>query len=93
MMGPWTELGNPCRGTEEENKTTFRSQSTFLLPVQGTDGGVIFLADRWNPGNAIDGRYIWLPVEFQDGKPTISWKDSWSVSEAFKPADAPRSKP
>lgn len=86
MMGPWKALGNPCRGVEEENKTTFRSQSTFLLPVQGTDGGVIFMADRWNPGNAIDGRYVWLPLEFSDGKPTISWKDSWSVSEAFPPA-------
>jgi hypothetical protein len=28
-FGPWKELGDPSRGTEVENKTTFWSQSTY----------------------------------------------------------------
>lgn len=83
IMGPWKELGNPCRGTKEENATTFRSQSTFLLPVEGAPGRVIFMADRWNASNAIDGRYVWLPLEFEDGKPVLRWKDEWVMERAF----------
>ena len=33
LFGPWTELGNPCRG--EDADKTFHSQSTFVLPVPG----------------------------------------------------------
>ncbi len=79
ILGPWTELGNPCRGTDEQIETTFHSQSTFMLPVQGTDRW-IFMADRWNPQNAIDGRYIWLPVQFdENGVPFLEWFDHWSL--------------
>ena len=80
LFGPWTELGNPARGTEEEMKTTFRSQSTFVLPVQGLEDAYIFMGDRWTPENAIDGRYIWLPIEFEDSKPVIRWYDEWDLT-------------
>ena len=33
IFGPWTELGNPCRGADSEK--TYFCQSTFVLPVQG----------------------------------------------------------
>ncbi|MEX0927808.1 MAG: glycoside hydrolase family 43 protein [Balneolales bacterium] len=80
MFGPWTSLGNPARGTEEEMETTFRSQSTFVLPVEGKDDAFIFMGDRWQPGNAIDGRYIWLPLEFEEDRPVIRWHDAWNLS-------------
>ncbi len=80
-MGPWTELGNPCRGTEEEVKTTFQSQSTFVLPVHGKADTYIYMGDRWTPENAIDGRYIWLPIEFEDDKPVIRWMDEWAIKD------------
>ena len=35
IFGEWKSIGNPCRGTEDENKITFSSQSTHILPVQG----------------------------------------------------------
>lgn len=81
ILGPWKELENPCRGTDEQLGNTFNSQSTFLLPVQGREDIWIFMADRWNPKNAIDGRYIWLPVEFdaETGHPFIRWHDRWSL--------------
>jgi len=75
MFGPWTELGNPCRGTEAQNAITFESQSTHVLPVPG---GYIYMGDRWRPDDAIDGRYIWLPIEFDQGIPTLRWHEAWS---------------
>ncbi len=79
-LGPWTDLGNPCRGTEKENKTTFWSQSTYILPVQGMKDAYIYLGDRWTPEDAIDGRYIWLPILFEDGKPILKWYEQWDLS-------------
>lgn len=80
IMGPWKELGNPTRGTEEEMKTTFWSQSTYILPVTGKKDAYIYLGDRWTPKNAIDGRYIWLPIIFDGDTPQIKWYDQWDLS-------------
>lgn len=79
-FGPWTNLGNPCVGTKKDLATTFGSQSTFVLPVAGRPDAFIFMGDRWTPENAIDGRYIWLPIEFKNGKPLIQWRNEWDLS-------------
>ncbi|MDP2060539.1 MAG: hypothetical protein Q8J97_12425 [Flavobacteriaceae bacterium] len=60
-------------------KTTFDSQSTFILENPKTPGQYIFMADRWRPDNAIDGRYIWLPIVFEQEKPVIKWSDKWTL--------------
>jgi len=80
IMGPWKELGDPSRGTEPENKTTFWSQSTYILPVYGKKNAFIYMGDRWTPKNAIDGRYIWLPIQFEEGKPILKWLDQWDLT-------------
>lgn len=80
IFGAWEELGNPCLGPGHQIANTFNSQSTFILPVQGRAEAFIFMADRWSPANAIDGRYVWLPIEFRHGWPTISWHDEWDLS-------------
>jgi hypothetical protein len=77
MLGPWTPLGNPCVGTESEQATTYSAQPTFVLPIAGRSGEFIFMADRWCPENAIDGRYVWLPLRFSTGVPTLRWQESW----------------
>ena len=70
----------PVRRSGRSIATTFSSQSTFVLPVPGKKDAFIFMADRWNPGNAIDGRYIWLPIQFKaDGLPVIEWKERWDL--------------
>lgn len=76
IMGEWTELGDPCIGDSEQ--TTFDSQSTFILHIHGTDK-FIYIGDRWTPENAIDGRYIWLPVTFEGENFKIEWADSWTL--------------
>ena len=78
IFGPWTELGNPCIGSD--SSTTFNSQSTYILPVQGKNDAFIFMADRWTPENPIDGRYIWLPIHFVNDKIELKWMDKWDLS-------------
>jgi hypothetical protein len=80
IWGPWTELGNPCAGAD--SSLTFHSQSTFILPVQGKNDRFIYLGDRWNPENAIDGRYIWLPIVFKGDRFIIEWKDNWEIEDS-----------
>jgi beta-xylosidase len=79
MFGPWEELGNPCLGTGEQIATSFNSQATYILPVAGRKDSFNFMADRWNPKNAIDGRYLWLPIEFHHGVPMIRWQEQWDL--------------
>lgn len=79
ILGPWRELGNPARG-ENANKTHF-SQSTYILPHPAKPGAFIYCGDRWTPKNAIDGRYVWLPIEWENGKPILNWKDAWSPAD------------
>lgn len=78
IWGPWTELGNPCRGADAE--TTFGGQSTFVFPVAGRENAFIFMADRWNKTNLVDSRYLWLPLRFHDERPVIEWTPSWTPS-------------
>lgn len=79
VMGNWEYIDNPCVG--EDKDLTFHSQSTYILPVVGKTNAFIFMADRWTPQNAIDGRYIWLPIQFRDnGLPYLEWMDEWDLS-------------
>lgn len=83
IWGPWEELGNPCVGPHAE--LTFGGQSTYILPVTGKDDAFIFMADQWRPENAIDGRYVWLPIELREKGFKIPWRDSWELSVFDKP--------
>jgi hypothetical protein len=84
ILGPWKSLDNPCRGVNSHNELgpelTFGGQSTYILPVQGKEDAFIAMFDIWTPRNPIDGRYIWLPVQFEDGKIIVEWKDKWDLS-------------
>ena len=81
IFGPWTEMGNPCIGPD--SALTFHSQSTFIMPIAGKKNSFIFIADRWVPANAIDGRYIWLPIKLKDNRIVIKWLDEWDL-RSFK---------
>jgi len=79
VMGDWEYIGNPCIGKDKD--LTFHSQSTFIIPVKGKKDAFIFMADRWNPQDAIDGRYIWLPIQFNENdQPYLEWMDEWDLS-------------
>lgn len=78
LWGPWQPVGSPLTGPGAD--TTYGAQSTFVLPVPGKPGAFIFMADKWNPNNLEDSRYIWLPVQFNHPQPRIDWVDTWDLS-------------
>lgn len=75
IMGEWKHNDNPCIGNN--TGTTFQSQSTFVVPVQGKKDQFLFMADRWNKTNLEDSRYIWLALIMKNGRPEIEWKEEW----------------
>ena len=78
IFGPWKEMENPWLGDEAE--TSYRSQSTFVQPLQGLSDTFIYMADRWNSTNLPDSRYIWLPLSFEpNGQPRVKWEDKWTL--------------
>ncbi|CAN0863698.1 hypothetical protein LINGRAHAP2_LOCUS8765 [Linum grandiflorum] len=63
ILGPWETMGNPCVGGNKMFRlATFFSQSTFVIPIRGIPGSFVFMADRWNPADLRDSRYVWLPL-------------------------------
>lgn len=81
IWGPWTYHGNPCQGPD--SKITYGGQSTHVLPVAGKKDAFIFIADKWTPKDAIDGRYLWLPISFKGDDIEINWVDNWNL-DVFK---------
>ncbi|MFC1782484.1 glycoside hydrolase family 2 TIM barrel-domain containing protein [Planctomycetota bacterium] len=92
IWGPWKSLGNPCVGVNPQNslgpEKTFGGQSTFVLPVPGKSDAFIAMFDVWRPNNAIDGRYLWLPLVFKDDEFKVSWHNEWDLSIFEKSTDA-----
>lgn len=95
IMGPWEAMGNPCIGGNKVFRlTTFFAQSTYVIPLAGLPGLYIFMADRWNPADLRESRYIWLPLivrgpadrplEYNFGFPlwsrvSIYWHKKWRL--------------
>ena len=76
-LGAVERVGESVCGSDSE--TSFHSQSTYVLPVPGKPDRFIYMGDRWTPENAIDGRYIWLPIRFEGEQPVIEWLDEWGI--------------
>ncbi|HEX8424807.1 glycoside hydrolase family 43 protein [Hymenobacter sp.] len=82
LFGPWQLLGDPMSGPNA--KLTFGGQSTYVLPVPGKKDAFIFMADRWNPKDLKDSRYLWLPVQFKNNQPAIDWMEQWDLEHFSK---------
>lgn len=79
LWGPWERMGNPCRGGKNP-EITWGGQSTGIFTHEGVSYAMF---DQWCPSNAIDGRYVWLPISFSpDGTMAIDWKDEFSPHPA-----------
>jgi beta-xylosidase len=78
IWGPWKELDNPCLGQGRDK--TFGGQSTYILKVADRQNAYIALFDIWQPRNAIDGRYMWLPIEFTASGIQIRYLQQWDLS-------------
>ncbi|KAK1317350.1 hypothetical protein QJS10_CPA05g01208 [Acorus calamus] len=100
IMGPWETMGNPCVGGNKVFRmTTFFSQSTFVVPLPGFPGSFMFMADRWNPAELRDSRYVWLPLmvggpadeplEYSFGFPvwsriSVYWHRKWKLPDGWR---------
>jgi hypothetical protein len=84
IFGPYKPMHNPCLGVNPHNQMgpelTFGGQSTYILPVEGKKDAFIAMFDAWQPQNPIDGRYIWLPIEFKDEIMVIQYREKWDLA-------------
>ncbi|MBL9136959.1 MAG: family 43 glycosylhydrolase [Verrucomicrobiales bacterium] len=87
IWGPWRELGNPCTG--RDSHITFHGQSTYVFPIAGKPGALVFMADRWNKRDLPKSRYLWLPVLFEHDRFVVPWRNRWNLSVFDTPADVP----
>lgn len=78
IWGPWKSVGNPLVG--KNAALAFGGQSTFVLPLADKKDAFIFIADKWNPKDLRDSRYLWLPIQFNKNIPFVEWMDKWSLS-------------
>ncbi|WP_051621032.1 family 43 glycosylhydrolase [Paenibacillus sp. UNC451MF] len=79
LWGPWTDMGDPC---VNDTGTTFESQSTYILPVEGKSGFFIHMAERHNTQNFERCSYIWLPVEFPTADTIcLNYRKTWKLED------------
>jgi len=81
-LGDYLVKGDPC--INDTSRTTFDSQSTFVLPIDEDKGRFIYIGDRWTPDELGKSTHVWLPLIIdQDGSVSIRWHDQWSLEEAY----------
>jgi ricin-type beta-trefoil lectin protein/glycosyl hydrolase family 43 len=81
VSGPWTGW------TNVGDSTTFSSQPTYVLPVQGTSTtDYLYLGDRWAGawgGPVNDSSYVWLPIAFPSATSmSLSWYPTVTIDTA-----------
>ena len=74
ILGDWEELGDPCVG--DTDGTTFASQPSFAFKLEDRDL-YIHVSERHNTNSFLHCSYLWLPMEFEDGRLKISYKERW----------------
>lgn len=72
VTGTWSALQNVG------DSTAYGSQTTYVLPVQGTSGTeYLYMGDRWGNSfgqNVNASKYVWLPLEFPTATTmTMDW--------------------
>ncbi|MEY8357148.1 InlB B-repeat-containing protein [Lachnospiraceae bacterium 54-53] len=82
IFGPWEAMGDPCEGG---SGTTFRSQSTCVIPLDADSGQFIYMGDRWRTeGNSSAlwfSSYVWLPVQItSDHRIELKDVSNWDLS-------------
>lgn len=76
ITGPWSELINIG------NATTFDTQSTFIIPIQGKKTtSYLYVGDRWDGKNYFNSRNIFLPLSFPtETSMELHWADKVMVN-------------
>lgn len=79
ILGYWEPGKNFA--IDKEAATTYRSQSTYIIKIDGKEGAYVYMGDRWNSSD-VGGKseYVWLPLSVRSGAPTVKWLDSWDMT-------------
>ena len=81
LKGPWQSQGLIA----PEGTLTWNSQSTFVLPIQGSKNTTyMFMGDRWSfPKQASSATYVWQPLTISGNSLSIpNYQDSWKINIA-----------
>jgi hypothetical protein len=79
LKGPWMARGLFA----PEHSLTWNSQSTFVLPVEGSKGTIfICMGDRWSyPLQASAATYVWQPLLVSGTSLSIpDFQDAWQLN-------------
>ncbi|MGM0876519.1 MAG: hypothetical protein ACQEWV_17555 [Bacillota bacterium] len=80
VYGEYVTVGDPCE--DDQEGTTFYTQSTYVIPIDEENGKFIYIGDRWTPEELGKSPYVWLPLKIDDdGKVTIKWREEWSLTD------------
>ena len=77
LAGPWTDFIDIA--PPEAN--TYDAQSTMLIKVTGSKKStVIFMGDIWKPKELWDSRYLWMPLDMQNGSMQLPPPQPWQLN-------------
>lgn len=75
MTGPWSTR------TNIGNSTTYDTQSTFVIPIQGTKTTTyVYVGDRWQDPDLVGSKYIFLPLNVNGTSLTLDYYDKWQLN-------------
>lgn len=76
IAGPWS--GFEDIAPPETN--TYTSQSSMLIKIAGSETTtVLYTGDRWEPKMLWDSRYIWMPLQFPEGRMVLPEPHPWAI--------------
>lgn len=86
-FAPYTKLGNPF--PNDSSNTSYRTQSTAVIPYDAENGLFIYMGDRWIQRALETSGYVWLPLQITANGTKIEGKtlNDWTldVMETFAP--------
>lgn len=84
-----TDIADPHGWSELEtvgNNTTFYSQPTNIMTLEGTDGSreYVYMGDRWNRHALGSSSYVWLPLDIdaEGDDVTMDYRPEWTFDAA-----------
>jgi hypothetical protein len=73
--GPWSSR------TNIGNSTTFDSQSTFVIPIQGSKAtSYVYVGDRWQDPDLVSSKYVFLPLKLDAASLGLDYYDAWQLN-------------
>ncbi|SHG13887.1 Glycosyl hydrolases family 43 [Flavobacterium fluvii] len=81
VKGPWESRGIIA----PEGSLTWNSQSTFVLPITGTqETTYMFMGDRWSfPKQASSATYVWQPLTVSGTSLSMpTYQEAWQINIA-----------